>query len=286
MDHDRYLSIVTLATGTLHTNRAFVDLSHRGRIQATGDDRARLLHALTTNHVQQMQSDDRIYCFFLTAQGRVLSDAILTCEEERFIIDIEPEAREALLKHIEHYIIADDVTLEDITGSTFCLLAGTKRIYGDIAKKEEVIAGLGLAEASVDDWRTFRLENFSPRFGEDFTLATLPQETGLAGDALHFQKGCYIGQEIVERIHSRGHVNKTLVGLQIFDGEIPAPGTKVSFEGAEVGEVTSAAASPHFGDIRAIAMVRVQAAKPGTTVQVAEQAALVSAVRSVIALGR
>jgi tRNA-modifying protein YgfZ len=274
---------MTLGYQALQENHAFVDFSRRGRIQATGEDRARLLHALTTNHVQQMKAGDQIYCFFLTAQGRILSDAILVCEQERFLIDVEPEVRETVWKHIDHYIIADDVVLEDVTESTFSLRVGSNRIYGNLAQKEqakEEATCLGLVEATAEDWRTFRIEHFQPRYGEEITSSTLPQETGIK-EALHFQKGCYLGQEIVERIRSRGHVNKMLAGLSIQSDRVPAVGTKVRFEGAEAGDITSAVASPVFGDIRAIAMLRVQAAQPGSTVDVDGSAAQVHAVQSV-----
>jgi tRNA-modifying protein YgfZ len=279
---------VTPGYQALQENRAFVDLSHRGRIQATGEDRARLLHALTTNHVQQMKIGDQIYSFFLTAQGRILSDAILVCEQDRFLIDVEPEVRESVWKHIDHYIIADDVALEDVTESTFSLRVGSHRIYGDLAQKartEGEASRLGLLRATAEDWRIFRIEHFQPRYGEDISSSTLPQETGIK-EALHFQKGCYLGQEIVERIRSRGHVNKMLAGLSIQSDRVPAVGTKVHFQGAEAGEITSAVASPVFGDTRAIAMLRVQAAQPGSTVDVDGSSAQVHAVQSAVPAAR
>jgi tRNA-modifying protein YgfZ len=275
---------VTPGYEALQANRAFVDFSSRGRIQVIGEDRARLLHALSTNHVQQMQPGDQVYCFFLTAQGRIISDAILVCEQDRFLIDVESEVLATVLKHIDHYIIADDVTLEDVTAQTFTLRAGSNWIYGNSEQKTAVIAATGLEPATADDWRTYRIEQFRPRFGEDISSSTLPQETGL-GDALHFQKGCYLGQEIVERIRSRGHVNKMLAGLSIKTDQVPAPGTKIQFEGADAGEITSAVFAPAFGEVRAIAMVRTQASKPGAIVQVTGVDAQVSAVRSIAARG-
>src|SRR5690242_7296639 len=110
------------------TNGAGVlDLSNRGRIRTTGEDRARLLHAMTTNHVQQMKPGDGMYTFFLNAQGRIVADAILLCFEDHFLIDTAAETRRALFEHLDRFIIADDVTLEDITDQTFALgLEGPK----------------------------------------------------------------------------------------------------------------------------------------------------------------
>jgi len=77
--------------------------------------------------------------------------------------------------------------------------------------------------------------------------------------ALHFSKGCYLGQEIVERVRSRGHVNKVLAALEI-DGEAaPVTGVKVQSAGKDVGEITSAAFSPARGKVMALGIVRVDA---------------------------
>ena len=228
------------------------DLSAHGRIRVTGEDRARLIHALCTNHIQQMKPGETVYAFFLTAQGRILADAHIVCYEDSLLIDTEPETRDVLFKHIDHYIIADDVTLDDETERTFCFaLESGERIYGPAENKEDT--RLNLPDG---DYHAWRLERFVPRYGEDITDKTLPQETGLAS-ALHFQKGCYLGQEIVERIRSRGHVNRMLSGL-VFDGEAPAAGTKLD---GDAGEITSSQGS------HAIAMLRVTATEIPATKQ-------------------
>jgi tRNA-modifying protein YgfZ len=260
---------VTTAHQALQNNQAYTDVSARGRIRVTGEDRARLIHALTTNHIQQMKPGDQVYAFFLTAQGRIIADCYISCYEDYLLLDFEPDVRQSIIEHIDHYIIADDVTLEDVTGSTFALVAAGKRLYGAIAEKDQTIASLGLVEASVEDFEAYRIEQFHPVFGRDFSSSTLPQETGLAY-ALHFNKGCYLGQEIVERIRSRGHVNKTLVGVRA--GSTLAVGAKVHFGGEEVGHVTSAS------NTCAIAMVRVVASKPGTLVEIEGASAEVRAV--------
>src|SRR5262245_34474770 len=87
--------------------------------------------------------------------------------------------------------------------------------------------------------------------------------------ALHFRKGCYIGQEIVERIRSRGHVNRMLVGLRIDSTEAPASGTRLSAGGVEVGEITSAAFSPGLEKVAALGYVRSQYAVPGVDLEAA-----------------
>jgi len=216
-----------------------------------------------------MKPGDVVYAFFLTAQGRIISDCYVSCYEDYLLLDVGPDARQSVIEHIDHYIIADDVTLEDVTGGTFALVAAGKRLYGDIADKDRTITALGLVEASPEDFEAYRIEQFHPVFGKDFPSSTLPQETGL-GYALHFNKGCYLGQEIVERIRSRGHVNKMLVGLRT--ESTVAVGAKVHFGVEEVGQITSAS------NTSAIAMLRVGATKPGSLVEIDGATAEVRAV--------
>ena len=294
----------------LNQTAARIDLTPRGRIRVSGDDRARLLHAMCTNHVQNLVPGQGCYAFFLNAVGRILADANILCFEDHLLLDTEPESRSFLMEHLDKYIIADDVVLEDVTPSTFSLgvegpKAGSVMTVPDAPLSHATADGLtvirasatgaggfrligpagsapgfaSLPQASPEDARAVRLENFFPRFGDDISSTSLPQETGIT-DALHFNKGCYLGQEIVERVRSRGHVNRLLVGLRIEGSEAAARGTKVQFEGTDVGETTSAAWSPRLGATAAMAYLRTNAAKPGTAVLVDGRAAQVTAIKS------
>src|SRR5580765_8313539 len=99
----------------LREHAACLDLSGRGKIRATGEDRARLLHAMTTNQVETLKPGEGCYAFFLNAQGRILADVNLLCFEDHFMLDTEPETRTKVFEHLDRYIIADDVTIEDQT---------------------------------------------------------------------------------------------------------------------------------------------------------------------------
>ncbi|MCL7974427.1 MAG: hypothetical protein M8835_07745 [marine benthic group bacterium] len=108
---------------------------------------------------------------------------------------------------------------------------------------------------SHETWETMRIERGTPRYGVDYGLENLPQETGLTERMVSFEKGCYTGQEVVARIHYRGHVNRRLVGL-VRAGETPiAIGTELFDGDRRVGGVSSATTSPEFGSI-ALGMVR------------------------------
>ncbi len=103
-----------------------------------------------------------------------------------------------------------------------------------------------------------RIELGEPVMGVDLDDKTIPQEGVAVAEYVDFSKGCYLGQELVARIDSRGHVNRWLAGLQIDDEEVPPPGTQLEREGRGVGSITSAAWSASRGLTVALAMLRVE----------------------------
>lgn len=302
----------------LRSGAAWIDLSSRGKIIATGEDRARLLHAMTTNQVQELRPGEGCYAFFLNAQGRILSDVDLFCREQDFLLDVEPETRESLFQHLDKYIIADDVTLQDATAriATLALegpqtpaaaarigLPAPEKPWAQIAWNDVTVAHAsstgaaalrffvlldhkpqlislfqtaGLPEASPLAARVVRLENFQPRYGEDILATTLSQETQQS-HAVNFNKGCYMGQEIVERVRSRGLVHRLLAGVEIGSTEAPEPDARL-FQGEEnVGKMTSAAFSPALGKVVGMAYLRRELAEPGTALTVNGHPAVVRA---------
>jgi aminomethyltransferase len=291
----------------LRQSAAWLDLTGRGVITATGEDRVRLLHAITTNHIEQLKAGEGCYAFFLNAQGRIQADLNAFSLSDRLVIDTEPETAQRVLEHIEHYIIADDVTLEDQTAETSVLavegphaakaLAGAGipfpeapfahvewehgrivvrlsltgvpgfRLFVPGGVKAGAIARLesaGIPAADSAAARVVRLEHFKPRYGEDIFDTTLPQETRQL-HAVHFNKGCYLGQEIVERVRSRGLVHRLLAGLLIAAAEPPEAGTPVMAGDIEAGKITSAALSPALGKVAALAYLRREHTEPGNT---------------------
>jgi len=299
----------------LRSATAWLDLSARGKIIATGEDRVRLLHAMTTNQVQELKPGDGCYAFFLNPQGRILGDVNLFCRENDFLLDVEPETRESLYQHLDHFIIADDVTLEDATPRIATLslegpeaLAAAARIgvpvpekpwahlpwndttvanvsstgapalrfFVPVDEKQSLIEKFGLTEVSPEAARVVRLESFQPRFGEDILSTTLSQETQQT-HAVNFNKGCYIGQEIVERVRSRGLVHRLLAGVEMDSTEPPDPDTRLFQGDQDVGKMTSAAFSPALGKAVGMAYLRRELAEPGTALTVNGHAAVVRA---------
>lgn len=113
-----------------------------------------------------------------------------------------------------------------------------------------------------------RIEAGIPKGRVDFDEKTLAPETGQASRAIHYKKGCYIGQEVVARIDARGHTNRGFVQLTL--DTLVAPGTKLYADGKEVGWLTSVAVGPTQEEPRALGYLRNEFAAPGTQVTVGE----------------
>jgi folate-binding protein YgfZ len=293
----------------LRAGVAWLDLSERGIIRASGEDRVRLLHAMATNDIQSLQAGQGCYTFFLNAQGRVLADANVFVLEDSLLLDTEPEAKQKLSEHLDKYIIADDVTLSqefsqwavigvegpesslrlaDIgvplpsnrwevvpwrDGFVARVSAAAEqgyRILVPTSGRTELIGALeqaGAKRASDHDIRVVRLENGRPRYGEDITERYLAQETAQM-HAVAFGKGCYLGQEIVERIRSRAQIHRILSPLRIKTSQPPSSGAKLTRDGGNAGEITSAAYSPAFDEVVALAYLRVEVAQAKSEVTV------------------
>lgn len=297
-------------------NARFLDVSARGKIRVTGEDRARLLHAMSTNHIQQLQPDRGCYAFFLSAQGRILADAIILCRPDHLLLDTEPETREKLLQHIDKYIIADDAYVEDVTGQLRTIAVDgpgaalllekldapvPQELYSNLewgarlavrtdftgqagfflivpaADAESLVSELasaGASAATAGEFRITQIENGKPRYGEDLSERFLAQEANQP-HALHFSKGCYLGQEIVERVRSRGQIHRVLMPLEIETPTPPPPGTKLQAGGRDMAEITSSVYSPARGNVVALAYVRTELARPGAELSLGDARATV-----------
>jgi folate-binding protein YgfZ len=115
-----------------------------------------------------------------------------------------------------------------------------------IAKLTEVLQAAGAPSCEAQSLEWLRILEGTPLYGTDIRDRELPQETGQTR-ALHFAKGCYLGQEIVERIRSRGNVHRTFGAFRL-DGGLPPAGSQLESDGKPIGELTSVAAIPLPGD--------------------------------------
>jgi len=209
-----------------------------------------------------------------TAKGKLSAEVFISALENALLVDAEEEVGETLRARLERYVVADDVVIEDAT-ETYGLLHFLGVTPGDVLPADVLARGhlrrasrLGspgwdlvipreevpaLLEkfANADGARlvsgvlteTIRLEAGVPRWGRDFGEETLPPEAGLDRTHVDYAKGCYIGQEVISRLKSVGHVNRRLTGFVADSGEPLAAGWQLYAAGDEekaVGSLTSA----------------------------------------------
>jgi folate-binding protein YgfZ len=134
---------------------------------------------------------------------------------------------------------------------------------------ERLVEAARTVGGSPAGWEAFeaaRIESGIPRFGIDMDNSYFPQECGIDASAVSYKKGCYIGQEVLNRIHTLGHVNRELRGLHLAKNlkSLPAKGDKLFRDGKEVGCITSALASPGLRENIALGIVRREAGELGT----------------------
>jgi len=293
----------------LRTTAAWIDLSDRGKIRVTGEDRARLLHAMSTNDVQHLAPGEGVYAFFLTSVGRILADSYIYNLGESLFLDTGPETAGKLAAHLDKYIIADDAVLENETEQWACIGlegpraveiasqtgisvadaayavrhwqsgftsrvsstgAGGFRLFVPSTFRSELVEKLEAADvpqARAPEARIVRIENGIPQYGDEISERYLVQETQQM-HAIHPNKGCYLGQEIVERVRSRGQVHRMLMRVRIHASNVPPPGTKLIAGTENAAEIASAEFSPALGEVVGLAYVRAEAAhtKPQLTV--------------------
>jgi len=144
------------------------------------------------------------------------------------------------------------------------LIAGRDHLpalWNDLAQR---VRNHGGAPAGMEALNSIRLECGTRWFGHDYDDKQIPHEAGLEHSHINYEKGCYTGQEIVERVRSRGHVNRRLAELRFFAAEAPAFGTKLLYKGNEIGSVTSTAFSPRLGQPIGLGYLRREHSAIGT----------------------
>jgi tRNA-modifying protein YgfZ len=272
---------------------AFLDLSGRTKLRITGNDRLRFLNGQITNDARKATETKVIEACVLTAKGKINAHVFVSAAPDCFFVDAAPELRETLAARLERYVIADDVQIEDVTDrlSIFHILSRTApnlsagRIisacrFGDAgwdgwtdkalyaAVLGQLSATYGLVDPAAAE--IARIERGIPRWGRELTDGIIPIEANLEARAIDYDKGCYIGQEVISRIKMSGQTNKRLCGL-ISANDIPLrPGMKLaatSPQGKEAGWITSATHSEKIGKEIALGYVKRGLNDPGTRLE-------------------
>ncbi len=260
----------------------FLDLSARAKFRLTGTDRFRFLNGQITNDLRKATETVAIEACVLNPKGKMNGHLFVSAQGESFSLDAEPELRETLRTRLDRYIIADDVQIEDVTDqfSMFHVLSeksptaehgrivSVRRfaepgwdIWSDAARHDAVWQQLTLAFAFFDSAaaEVMRIEQGIPRWGSELTEEIIPIEANLEQRTIDYDKGCYIGQEVISRIKMSGQTNKRLCGLISLDDVPLQPGMKLaapSAAGREVGWITSATRSERIGKEIALGYVK------------------------------
>jgi len=241
----------------------------RGLISVRGKEARKFLDGLITNDVKTLDGGTSMLAAFPNAQGRLLAVVRVRGFDDIFFIETEEATREKVFQNLFRFTFAGDFFVTDIsenfryfeifnsdtpmraTGMTFISPASSGRF------EEAWQAEGGAFGIEIDDntYETIRIESGIPKYGVDMDETTIVPELGLDG-LISYNKGCYIGQEIVERIRARGRVNRELLRFEL-DHEVP-PGTKLTVDGRET-EVTSSVISPSSGKVVALGYSRVPA---------------------------
>jgi aminomethyltransferase len=254
-----------------------VDRTGRGLLRLTGPQAVWFLQQTITADVEDLAVGCWRESAFLTLKGKLVSHfRVGRTGDDELWLDIDPPAND-LADWLVKYRFRTKVEIDDLTTTVVSVLgprAADLAIAGSIVVTDDaVIFGDALGDvpiadvhgvlrhelevAPLDVLEVMRIEAGVPRFGVDYGTDHLPQEAGLTS-IVPIDKGCYVGQETVARIHFRGHVNKVTRPMRL-EGADPAtaPGKGLDLDGARVGVITSAARSPLSGDV-AIGMVRVE----------------------------
>jgi tRNA-modifying protein YgfZ len=286
-----------------------LDRSARAKLRIAGPDAIEYLNGQLTNDLEGLEPNEGCYAALLDRKGHIQADMrALRLSNTEIWLDLEPAPAPAVLKHLRTYSIGHAVEVEDVsdrwaivsligpradqvsgfdglgpehaqrfrdwegvevlgvaTNLGVDLIAGSEQL----ARLRALLEAAGAVEVSETAAEIVRVESGRPRFGAEMGPETMPAEAGIVERAVDFEKGCYIGQEPVARLHYRGKPNRHLRGLRL-SGPAQA-GEALALGDREVGSIGTACVSPALGPI-ALAVVRREAG-PGDSVLVGEAGA-------------
>jgi len=270
----------------------------RAKLLVKGPDAGEYLQGQLTNDIEALQPEGGCYAALLDRKGHLASDMrVLVLESGELWLDLEPGPVEAVLNHLRTYSIGREVEIDDV-GERWAIVSligprsgelsgfeglepehaqrvrewnGTEVLAvatdlgidlivkaEDAAALEDLLRSASVAEVSPEAAEIVRIESGRPRFGRDMGAESMPAEAGIVERAVDFEKGCYIGQEPVARLHYRGKPNRMLRGLRL--SAPAASGDALHLGERQVGTIGSACLSPALGPI-ALAIVRKEAAE-------------------------
>ena len=262
-----------------------------GTLVVTGSDRLTWLNGLVTCDLARLAPGGGVYGLTTSKVGRILADVVVVVADDCLWVGVPRDRAVSLRAALDAYLVMEDAELADASEThAWALLHGADAVacarsagaawapidftglggaalVAPLSELDAAISRSGATRGDAAAWDVLRLERGVPRFGVDFDEKTYPQEASLERRAVSFQKGCYLGQEVVCRLEMRGHVHRKLVPI-VLDGAPPAIGASVVVAGEAVGAVTSSARSDRLGRSVGLAMIKHAHAAFGGKVEI------------------
>jgi folate-binding protein YgfZ len=294
---------------------AVVEQHWMGVLKLTGSDRQSWLQGMVTNEVEKLAPGQGCYAAHLNPQGKLVAQMIVLVAEEELWLLVERTAAAKLAAAFDKLIIMEDVQVQDVSdeydvisllgpkaqgllemwarqslpgtglyrhrllpqGRVLAVDLGFEVIVPHLASPDVLrqIQAAGAVSIDQETWNVVRTEAGLPLYGVDVDETTTMPELGQHG--ISYDKGCYIGQEVVARIKYIGHVNRRFVGFVTEGTGVPEIRSAVQMKGKEVGYVTTAVFSPKLGRSIALGFVNRVAAEPGTAVILAGKESSIAA---------
>ncbi len=247
-----------------------VDQSRWGLIEVTGGDRVRFLHGMCTGNVEKLAEGQWVRASMCNVKGRIKSVFDVVQRGDHLLLICEPQLVASTVLELEKYAIADDVNVARVEIPVHRVWDSPRAVWD----APPVFAPPPRDPAPIEEYEARRIEGGFPKYGVDISDENFPFETPLAA-VIDYDKGCYVGQEPIARVHAKGSPQKLLRGLRLLgEGRVPV-GSKISHpERDSAGEITSSAISAQFGPI-ALGYLHKGQWDPGTVVRVAERTATV-----------
>lgn len=248
----------------------------RGLIEVSGGESVQFLDGLITNDMKTLEDGEQMLAAFPNAKGRMLAVVNVFRNGEKYLFETEVSTYQKVYENLFRFTFAGDFFVEDLSENyqSYRFFGNTNKsnledsnilqigecFFVAIEKAEEFEHKLkesDFIEISNDLYKTLRIENGIREYEIDMDEETVVPEVGLE-NLISYNKGCYIGQEVIARIHFRGKVAKQLIGL-VFDDEKPEiePKQEIkSLEDKNAGFLTSITYSPKLEKTIALAYVR------------------------------
>lgn len=254
-----------------------------------GPGAAGFLQGILSQDVEGMATGDVKRSFLLAPQGKLEALLWLFKDAERVGVVVDSGLGAFVSDRLNHYRIRVKAEVRAEDRPVWSLWGPRSRQVADVGEhwsdREGVVrvplptrdvdrvlvigelAVSGVPQAGELAMTAARVESGEPVMGRDVDESTIPQETGLVPDAVSFTKGCYLGQELVARIDSRGRVNRHLRGLAVTRNVLPPEGAQVWLGDRDAGRITSVCESVFVGAPIGLGLLRREA-EPGDVVEI------------------